>query len=244
MGFFGQAQRSRLTARARMMSSYARELEGADQSWHCALDSWTLLRRVTPAREAVCLCKAPFQFEGLHYSGIVVPRFIYAFRDGPHTRGARRKGSHQFARIGMITQPFSMIGPRLGSAGFGHDVIDQLIGVRRDDCESAYPLARSSVFPVLPNAAETKRPTILHGDCVRLFGFLPLDCHPFEEPVHRNDALPTPMQAPVRHGSSPPDATGICPPASANSCRRLSLTRRVFNSLIPCSQTPPANEPA
>jgi hypothetical protein len=132
----------------------------------------------------------------------------------------------------------------LGSAGFGHDVIDQLIGVRRDDCESAYPLARSSVFPVLPNAAETKRPTILHGDCVRLFGFLPLDCHPFEEPVHRNDALPTPMQAPVRHGSSPPDATGICPPASANSCRRLSLTRRVFNSLIPCSQTPPANEPA
>ena len=37
-------------------------------------------------------------------------------------------------------------------------------------------------FPVLPNAAEAKRPTILHGNCVGLFSFLPLDCHPFENP--------------------------------------------------------------
>src|SRR4051794_19831514 len=68
------------------------------------------------------------------------------------------------------------------------DVRDERISVRRDDCERACPLARSWVFPVLPNAAEAKRPTILHGDCVGLFGFLPLDCQPFEEPVHRNDA--------------------------------------------------------
>src|SRR3954463_14908330 len=68
------------------------------------------------------------------------------------------------------------------------DGIDQLISFRRNDCEGAYPLARILVFPVLPNAAETKRPTILHGDCVGLFGLLPLDCHPLEEPVHRNNA--------------------------------------------------------
>src|SRR3954466_948378 len=62
------------------------------------------------------------------------------------------------------------------------DVRDQLIGVRRDNCKRAYPLARSWVFPVFPKAAETKRPTILHGDCVGLFGFLPLDCHPSKNP--------------------------------------------------------------
>ena len=53
------------------------------------------------------------------------------------------------------------------------DGIDQLISVRRDDCERAYPLARSWVFPVLPNAAEAKRPTILPGNGVGLFDFLP-----------------------------------------------------------------------
>src|SRR5436190_2139145 len=73
------------------------------------------------------------------------------------------------------------------------DVRDQLISLRSDNCERAYPLARSWVFPVLPNAAETKRATILHCDCVGLFGFLPLNPQPFEEPVHRNDAASRPV---------------------------------------------------
>src|SRR3954452_7471607 len=73
------------------------------------------------------------------------------------------------------------------------DVIDQLISVGRDNCERACPLARSWVFPILPNAAKAKRPTILHGNCVGLFAFLPLDCQPFEQPVHRNDAASRPV---------------------------------------------------
>src|SRR3954467_513531 len=99
------------------------------------------------------------------------------------------------------------------------NVIDQLISVRRDDCESAYPLARSWVFPVLPNAAEAKRPTILHGDCVGLFGFLPLDCQPFEKPVHRNDAASRPVGVAERRQAVYALAFGV---------DRLSPTLRVI----------------
>jgi hypothetical protein len=100
------------------------------------------------------------------------------------------------------------------------DVSDQLIGVRRDNCKRAYPLARGCwVFPVLPNAAETKWPTILHGDCVGLFGFLPLDCHPFEEPVHRNDAASVPVSVVERRQGVYVLTLGV---------DRLSLTLRVI----------------
>src|SRR3954449_5688323 len=78
------------------------------------------------------------------------------------------------------------------------DIRDQIISVRRDNCKRAYPLARSWVFPVFPNAAETKRPTILHGNCVGLFGFLPLSCPPFEKSVHRNDAASGPVSVAER----------------------------------------------
>src|SRR5436190_21337847 len=99
------------------------------------------------------------------------------------------------------------------------DVRDERISVRRDNCKRAYPLARSWVFPILPNAAETKRPTILHGDCVGLFGFLPLDRHPLEKSVHRNDAASRPVSVAERRQGVYALAFGV---------DRLSPTLRVI----------------
>src|SRR3954451_23922095 len=49
-----------------------------------------------------------------------------------------------------------------------------------------------------PKCRRDQTPTILHSNCVRLFGFVPLDRHPFEEPVHRNNAASRPVSVPER----------------------------------------------
>jgi hypothetical protein len=71
---------------------------------------------------------------------------------------------------------------------FGH----QFVGDGRDNRESANPLARGRFFPVLPDATNPERSAVLHGDGVRLLGFLPFDGLPFEEAIHWNNAAPPP----------------------------------------------------
>ena len=74
-----------------------------------------------------------------------------------------------------------------------HSVRDKRIGVRGDDCERAKPFSRFGIFPVLPNACDTKRRAILHGDGIRLLRCPSLDCFPLEEAIHRHDAASLPI---------------------------------------------------
>jgi hypothetical protein len=50
------------------------------------------------------------------------------------------------------------------------------------------PFARRRFLPVLPNARESERRAVRHGDRVGLLRLLPLDRLPSEETVHRHDA--------------------------------------------------------
>jgi hypothetical protein len=70
---------------------------------------------------------------------------------------------------------------------------DKRIGICGDDCERAKPFSRFGIFPVLPNACDTKRRAILHGDGIRLLRSLSLDCLPIEAAIHRHDAASLPI---------------------------------------------------
>src|SRR5262245_52758736 len=107
------------------------------------------------------------------------------------------------------------------------DVGDEFIGVGGDDCERANPLTRPRLFPVLPNASDAKRRTVLHGDSVRLLGPLSLDGLPFEKPVHRKDATSFSIGVPKRR--QPRDCLGL-------SIDRLASAGRV---LAPIWNQPP-----
>lgn len=64
------------------------------------------------------------------------------------------------------------------------DVGDQLIRDGGDDRKGSNLFGRSRLLPVFPNAGETERRAVLHGNRVRLLCFLPLDRLPLEKPVH------------------------------------------------------------
>jgi hypothetical protein len=72
------------------------------------------------------------------------------------------------------------------------------IGVGTDDGERANPLAGSRLLPVLPDACETERRAILHGDGIGLLRPLAPDGLPLEEAVHRHDAAALAVGIPER----------------------------------------------
>src|SRR6185312_13321113 len=73
------------------------------------------------------------------------------------------------------------------------DLSNKLVGVRRDDRESADPLTGARVLPVLPKSPEPERRAVLLGDGKGLLRLLTFDGLPLEEPVDRHDAAPAPV---------------------------------------------------
>ena len=71
---------------------------------------------------------------------------------------------------------------------------NEFISVGGDDCKRPNPLARAGLLPVLPDAGDTERRTILHGDSVGLLDPLALDGLPLEESVHWKDATSLPIR--------------------------------------------------
>ena len=90
----------------------------------------------------------------------------------------------------LVAQPADIVSRREDQRHAVVNYADQLVGVGRDDCEGAYPLAGSLVFPVLPQPAEAERAAVFHGNRTRLLGLLPLERLPLEEAIDRYDAAP------------------------------------------------------
>src|SRR5215813_5310075 len=167
-------------------------------------------------------------FDRLDNRGIVILGLVDPRRNRPHPHRSGREWAHEVARVGLLTQPTSIV---TGRQNERHPVVNlghELVGVGGDDGERPNPFARSRLFPVLPNPGKPERRAVLHGDRVGLLRLLALDRLPFEEPVHRHDAATHSIGIAER---------GQIPHALALGVDRLAAALRITAPIR--NQTPP-----
>src|SRR6266480_7632982 len=108
----------------------------------------------------------------IEYRGVIVLRLIDAGRDWPHPHWLGRERTHQITRISLFAEPARVIVPRENDRHSVMNVRHQLVGIRRDDCKSADPLARGRVLPIFPDTGNTERCPVFHA--YGCFAFWPL----------------------------------------------------------------------